>query len=322
MANTISEQQRLALKMAAQWFATLCAGEVTPQQHARWQQWLQQHDDHRWAWQRVESLQGQLKSMPGHFGYQTLNHSHQQARLTRRRVLKTLLVLLGVGSSWQLWQSPVGSRLRADYTTGTGQFRSVKLEDGSQLSLNTASAVTVHFTPQQRLIRLEQGEIAIATAKDPQRSRPFLVQTSQGIVRALGTEFTVRERGNITELAVQEQAVEVTLSGKPGLTQRVEQGKILRFTDREFEPITPLDPNSNAWTRGILSVSNRRLSEVIEEIARYRHGVLTCDSSVADLRVTGTFPLADTDKLLHLLTRTLPIKIQSATRYWLKVTAA
>lgn len=322
MDNRISEPQRVALKMAAQWFATLCAGEVTPQQQAKWQQWLQQHDDHRWAWQRVESLQGQLQSMPGHFGYQTLKQAHQEARLTRRRVLKTLLVLLGVGSSWQLWQSPVGTRLRADYTTGTGQFRRVELEDGSQLSLNTASAVTLDYTPQQRLIRLQQGEIAIATAKDPQLSRPFLVQTSQGMLRALGTKFTVRERGELTELAVQEHAVEVTLSGQPGKIQRVEQGQLLRFTGSEFEPISALDPASDSWTRGILSVSNRRLAEVTEEIARYRQGILICDSSVADLRVTGTFPLADTDKLLRLLTKTLPIKIQSTTRYWLRVTAA
>ncbi|HBH65118.1 MAG TPA: iron dicitrate transport regulator FecR, partial [Erwinia persicina] len=105
----VSDRQKLALKMAAHWFATLCAGEITPQQSAKWQAWYQQHEDHRWAWQRVESLQGQLKNIPGHLSYQTLHQAQQSAHLTRRRVLKSLLVLLGVGgTSWQLWQSPLG----------------------------------------------------------------------------------------------------------------------------------------------------------------------------------------------------------------------
>ena len=319
LSASLSEQQKLALKMAAQWFATLCADALTPQQSSKWQQWYQQDEIHRWAWQRVESLQGQLQSMPGHFSYQTLNHAHQQAGLNRRRVLKTLLALLGVGSSWQLWQSPLGTGLRADYHTATGEWRSVRLEDGSQLSLNTASAVTLSFSAEQRLIHLDQGEIAITTASD---RRPFLVQTRQGMLRALGTQFTVRDWGKITGLTVQQHAVEVTLANATGTTQRVNEGESLRFSETAFEPIMPVSPGSDSWINGTMTVSHRRLADVIDEIARYRHGVLTCDRSVADLRVTGTFPLRDTDRLLKLLAQTLPIKIQSSTRYWLRVTAA
>lgn len=322
MHEQVSDQQKQALKMAAHWFATLCAGEITPQQSSKWLQWYQQHEDHRWAWQRVESLQGQLKSMPGHLGYQTLNQAHQNAQLTRRRVLKSLLVLLGVGgTSWQLWQSPTGVGLRSDYHTGTGEQRMVRLDDGSQLQLNTASAVQIAFNTQQRLLHLNQGEIAITTAKDAQQ-RPFLVATREGILRALGTEFSVRQWENQTQLTVQKHAVEVTLNANPQQILRVPEGQTLRFSAQAFEPLRALTPGDISWTSGLLSVSNRRLAEVIAEVARYRHGMLSCDASAADLRVSGTFPLQDTDRLLRVLAQTLPIKIQTISRYWVKVSAA
>ncbi|ROR13358.1 ferric citrate uptake sigma factor regulator FecR [Erwinia sp. JUb26] len=317
MTERVSEQQRQALKMAAGWYATFCAGDTTAQQHARWQQWLQQHEDHRWAWQRVESLQNQLQTLPGHLGYQTLNQAH----LTRRRVLKSLLVLLGVGSGWQLWQSPLGLSLRADYSTGTGEMRSVRLSDGSQMTLNTASAVQVEFTGSQRTVHLQRGEIAITTAADAQQ-RPFRVATADGVLRALGTEFSVRLWPHATELSVQQHAVEVTLADESQQKQVVQQGQTLRFGRSAFGELLPLAADSSSWTRGLLSVSNRPLGEVIAEVARYRHGMLICDDSAADLRVSGTFPLQDTDRLLAVLAQTLPIKIQTASRYWVKVSAA
>lgn len=317
MAERVSEQQRQALKMAASWYATFCAGDTTAQQHARWQQWLQQHEDHRWAWQRVESLQNQLQTLPGHLSYQTLN----QANLTRRRVLKSLLVLLGVGSGWQLWQSPLGLSLRADYSTATGEMRSVRLSDGSQMTLNTASAVQVEFTGSQRTIHLQRGEIAITTAADAQQ-RPFRVATADGMLRALGTEFSVRLWPDATELSVQQHAVEATLADDELQQRVVQQGQTLRFSRSSFGEILPLVANSSSWTRGLLSVSNRPLGEVIAEVARYRHGMLLCDDSAAELRVSGTFPLQDTDRLLAVLAQTLPIKIQTLSRYWVKVSAA
>ncbi|PRD15736.1 ferric citrate uptake sigma factor regulator FecR [Pantoea coffeiphila] len=317
MAERVSEQQRQALKMAANWYATFCAGDTTAQQHARWQQWLQQHEDHRWAWQRVESLQNQLQTLPGHLSYQTLN----QANLTRRRVLKSLLVLLGVGSGWQLWQSPLGLSLRADYSTATGEMRSVRLSDGSQMTLNTASAVQVEFTGSQRTIHLQRGEIAITTAADAQQ-RPFRVATADGMLRALGTEFSVRLWPDATELSVQQHAVEATLADDALQKQVVQQGQTLRFSRSSFGEVLPLVANSSSWTRGLLSVSNRPLREVIAEVARYRHGMLICDDSAAELRVSGTFPLQDTDRLLAVLAQTLPIKIQTLSRYWVKVSAA
>lgn len=314
MNNALTDARRQALRSASHWYAVLSGERVSPQQEARWQQWYEQNGDHQWAWQQVENLRSQMSSIPGNLASRTLNDT----RLTRRHVLKGVLLLLGAGEGWLLWQSETGEGLRADYRTATGAVSRQRLEDGTQLTLNTKSAVDVRFETQQRVVRLWFGEIAIATAKDPLQ-RPFRVLTRQGQLTALGTEFTVRQQAHTTWLAVQQHAVEVVLADDPTQKCIVRAGQSLQFSAETLGEITPLDDEQTSWTQGVLSFSDKPLGEIIAKLSRYRNGVLRCDPGVAGLRLSGTFPLDNTDMVLSVIAKTLPVKIQSMTRYWVSI---
>ena len=318
MSHTLTPEQRQALKMAAQWFALLCDENVTEHQRQQWQAWHQQNEDHRWAWQRVEALQSQLQGVPGKFSYRTLDQAGRQSTLDRRTLLKSLLLLLGVGGSWLGFQSPLGRELRADYRTATGEIKPIVLSDGSQLVLNTASAVDVRYSAEKRLILLYNGEISLITGRD---DRPFWVESRQGAMRALGTHFLVRENDDQTQLTVLEHAVEAQLAQFPQEKRRVNAGEQISFSAAAFGQQQAAG-NGDSWTRGVLSVSQWRLDQVLAELARYRHGRLDCDPGIAGLRVSGSFPLREPDRALLLLSQTLPIRLQSFTRYWLKVVPA
>lgn len=318
MSHTLTPEQRQALKMAAQWFALLCDENVTEHQRQQWQAWHQQNEDHRWAWQRVEALQSQLQGVPGKFSYRTLDQAGRQSTLDRRTLLKSLLLLLGVGGSWLGFQSPLGRELRADYRTATGEIKPIVLSDGSQLVLNTASAVDVRYSAEKRLILLHSGEISLITGRD---DRPFWVESRQGAMRALGTHFLVRENDDQTQLTVLEHAVEAQLADFPQEKRRINAGEQISFSAVAFGQQQAAG-NGDSWTRGVLSVSQWRLDQVLAELARYRHGRLDCDPAIAGLRVSGSFPLKEPDRALLLLSQTLPIRLQSFTRYWLKVVPA
>ncbi|HGL6119221.1 TPA: DUF4880 domain-containing protein [Klebsiella pneumoniae] len=154
--------------------------------------------------------------------------------------------------------------------------------------------------------------------KDAQQ-RPFRVLTRQGQLTALGTEFTVRQQDNFTQLDVQQHAVEVLLASAPAQKRIVNAGESLQFSASEFGAVKPLDDESTSWTKGILSFSDKPLGEVIATLSRYRNGVLRCDPAVAGLRLSGTFPLKNTDAILNVIAQTLPVKIQSITRYWINI---
>ncbi len=318
MSHTLTPEQRQALKMAAQWFALLCDENVTEHQRQQWQAWHQQNEDHRWAWQRVEALQSQLQGVPGKFSYRTLDQAGRQSTLDRRTLLKSLLLLLGVGGSWLGFQSPLGRELRADYRTATGEIKPIVLSDGSQLVLNTASAVDVRYSAEKRLILLHSGEISLITGRD---DRPFWVESRQGAMRALGTHFLVRENDDQTQLTVLEHAVEAQLAQFPQEKRRINAGEQISFSAVAFGQQQAAG-NGDSWTRGVLSVSQWRLDQVLAELARYRHGRLDCDPAIAGLRVSGSFPLREPGRALLLLSQTLPIRLQSFTRYWLKVVPA
>ena len=303
MNPLLTDSRRQALRSASHWYAVLSGERVSPQQEARWQQWYEQDQDNQWAWQQVENLRNQLGGVPGDVASRALHDT----RLTRRHVMKGLL-----------WQSETGEGLRADYRTAKGTVSRQQLEDGSLLTLNTQSAADVRFDAHQRTVRLWYGEIAITTAKDAQQ-RPFRVLTRQGQLTALGTEFTVRQQDNFTQLDVQQHAVEVLLASAPAQKRIVNAGESLQFSASEFGAVKPLDDESTSWTKGILSFSDKPLGEVIATLSRYHYGVLRCDPAVAGLRLSGTFPLKNTDAILNVIAQTLPVKIQSITRYWINI---
>jgi len=255
-----------------------------------------------------------------------LNRSRSR-RQSRRRWLGG--VALGLGSvalaglaarQAGLFDSLDGQR----YATGTGDQRRVTLGDGTQLALNTATAVQLQFDADQRLITLERGEIFIDTGRDAisPRHRPFLVQTAQARLQALGTRFAVRQQAGVTRLSLLEGRVAVdTGQGTrtvivPGETVEIDAGGNLR---RQATAAAAMDPT--AWLDGTLVTRDMRLGDVVAEMARYRHGWLYCEDGVASLKVSGVFQLRDGEAALESLAQALPVRIEQRTRFWVRVTA-
>ena len=69
----------------------------------------------------------------------------------------------------------------------------------------------------------------------------------------------------------------------------------------------------------MLAVHDMRTGRFLAELSRYRHGRLGCSADVADLRLSGIFPLADTEAVLETLPHLLPVAVHRFTRYWVDV---
>jgi len=306
---------RASLEAAAEWYAALReAGPESPV-HAAHGTWLHQDPEHRRAWARIEKLNAALEGAPAGIVQPTL----KQARAARRQTFKLLLAVVGLGALLGGWlQTPWHQRLTADHYTATGERSAVRLDDGSLLELNTASAVDVHFDDERRRIHLEQGEIRVTTAADD-AARPFIVTTGQGRVRALGTRFLVRQDEDATRVTVMEHAVAIRPAAAPELATRVDTGFRARFTGQRVGRIEPIAGHPAAWTRGQLIASDWPLGRFLDELARYHEGVLSYDEAAAGLRLSGAFHLHDTDAVLDNLAATLPVRIRRFTPYWTRV---
>ena len=80
-----------------------------------------------------------------------------------------------------------------------------------------------------------------------------------------------------------------------------------------------LEANGGAWVDGYLVAERMRLGDFLAELDRYRPGLLRCDPAVAGIRLSGSYPLADTDRVLAMLQDSLPVTVQRRTRYWVTV---
>lgn len=203
--------------------------------------------------------------------------------------------------------------------TAVGQQRTLTLEDGSTVQVNTGTAVTVHFTPRKREVRLADGEARFTVAHNP--DRPFIVTTPQACVRAVGTVFNVQVGGHRTAIAVLEghvrvfgRAEEMEVSQSPVLNRQTprflrpaqdlyqgeraavsERGSILRNAGPSIERVS-------AWTRRQLVFRDEPLSDLVAEFNRYHDKKLRiADPGLAGFRVSGTFDAYDLPSLMQYL---------------------
>lgn len=316
---------------AAEWLTLLMSGDASEQERQAWHQWRAAHADHERAWQHIEIITGHIKVLQPDAVYQTLSPfvSHDGVpHLHKRRKVLEFLMLGGIVSTTGLFASRTQTfqQLVADYKTGTGEQRSFVLDDGTQITLNTASSVELDFTSKYRLVRLVAGEALITTghASGAQvtEDRPFIVQTAQGRIRALGTQFTVRQHDGHTQVAVLESAVEVSPHNGGAVTVRIQSGEQASFTLNTITTTQPLAEQTIAWSRGQILADNLRLGDFVADLNRYRPGVLRCDPAVADLRLSGVFPLQDIDRILATLSQVLPVQVVKRTGYWVTIQAA
>ncbi|MBD9439649.1 FecR domain-containing protein [Pseudomonas sp. PDM04] len=311
---SLSAGELKAIAAAARWYARLRSGVATDSDRAAWNAWLLADPLNHQAWQRMASVGEQMNSVPGALASPTL----RSADRSRRQVLRSLVVMASAGSlGWLGWRSETSQNLLADFRTAVGERREFRLADGSSLLLNTDTSVNLRFDGRQRSLQLLWGEMLVTTAVDAAQ-RPFKVMTRQGEVLALGTRFIVRSLDQGGEVAVLEHAVEVTAAGG-GPSVRLEAGQSMAFNALSLGPVRRNDASTGAWQRGSIIAIDRPLTELLADLSRYRPGVLRCDSRIAQLKVSGAFPVDNTDLALAALESGFSLKISRLSRYWVTV---
>ncbi|MGJ7565326.1 FecR domain-containing protein [Variovorax sp. GB1R11] len=309
------------LDEAAEWLMRLHDSAVTEADRRACAHWCQSHPDHARAWARAELLMNKLGGLPPALAMPSLARPLQSARSARdggrRAAVGRLAALLAaVPAGWLGWQLASERGWTAEHRTATGERRELRLADGSRLVLNTASAIDVSFDGAQRLVVLHAGEILIATAPDPGTAhRPFRVATGHGTMEALGTRFSVRKEDGATRIAVLEGAVRI--APRAAASRVLPAGQQARFRADAIDAFTAADEAGVAWAQGMLLADGMRLADFAAELSRYRPGALQCDAAVGNLRISGAFPLEDTDRVLRMLVSTYPVDAVTRLRgYW------
>jgi transmembrane sensor len=303
-----------ALEQAAEWLVRLQDG-ASSDERAACEQWRSSDPQHALAWERAQRLLDKLGTLPPELAMPVLNRAPDSAR--RAAVTRIVALMLTLPAGWAGWRYAQAQPWSGDMHTAVGEQRMVTLDDGTSVTLNTASAIDVRFTRSERRIVLRTGEFLVRSGHAPD-NRPLRVSTAEGMLQPLGTLFNVRRHACSTDLAVLEGAVRITPADAADEALVIDAGSQTRFNARHIAPIRATDPAMTAWTTGMLLADQMRLDALVAELSRYRNGLVRVDPAVAALRVSGAFPIADGERTLDMLVSTYPLDaVQRLRGYWI-----
>ena len=246
--------------------------------------------------------------------------THQPALPDRRRWFAAVAVVAAVAAvaavgtiaglrGFNGWKS---------YATGIGGREEIALLDGTVVELNTNTRLRTRLTSSRRDIMLTRGEALFRVAHDPTRS--FYVIAGGTVVRAVGTEFSVRIRdaGQVDVLVSAGRVAVGTADAAGGAsptpmassevtadeTASV-QGRSISLRRFAAKDLT----RKLAWTTGHLAFQGETLVEAIQEFNRYNQLRITIgDPSIDELQVGGTFLTTDPGSFVAALQRSFGIQ--------------
>ncbi|PNU02129.1 FecR family protein [Novosphingobium guangzhouense] len=292
---------------AARWAVEQDAG-LTDEGIAALEQWLGSDSRHppafekaRAAWRfmghpaiRSEVAQRRL-SEPPLPGYPPVGRPGGKRKWIAPAIAASIaLVVVGTIRDWP-------TALQSDAMTATGEQRTLTLADGSQVRLNTDSAISIDYQTDRRIVHVLKGEAAFSVARDPQR--PFSVEAKGGSTTALGTRFIVDRHADTTQVTVTQHSVRVAAPGFGASTAIVKEGQSVAYGKSGIGSIHAIDANAaSAWTRKRLVFVDQPLRDVVAELNRYHPGfIVIIGTDLGDRRVSGIFrtnnPVAALDTL-------------------------
>jgi transmembrane sensor len=300
-----SVQARQVVRAAAQWLALMESGYANEQDRAQLQSWRDSHSSHEQAWQKAQLLRQRFADLPSALAMASLDRPQASRRTVLKRAVGAVALL---PTGWLISRQLPLDNWGADLRTATGESKKVPLADGSSVQLNTASAVDVDL--KNRRLNLVDGEIALNVPG----TSPLTILTRFGQVTVSQSEVCVRQGQTGCRVSVFRGTVQLQPLHGPGFLLR--GGQQVSLQAAGAGAVEPFDVLAPGWRDGVLMAQNQPLGDFLRELSTYRPGVLRWEPALESLRITGSFRLEDTDRILALLALSLPLEVHSRTRYW------
>jgi transmembrane sensor len=270
--------------------------------------WAARSPQHQKAWARVAEIHG----MTGRILTEQRGISERAGKVSRRTLIvggAAGLSALAAGT----WYFEGALRIaKADYRSATAEIRTVRLGDGSVITLGPESAIAVNYSTARRSVELLSGMGYFEVARDP--ARPFSVLAGELSATALGTAFDVSADAGFISVSVDHGIVEARSEGS-----RSDAGEKLNAGDWiTLDPSTRGITRGNrdasqiaAWRTGLLIAERESVAAMIAKISRWQPGsVVIADPGLGGRMVSGVFDLSDPIRALEAVVRPFGARVR------------
>lgn len=243
---------------AKDWLILLTSGRATVADAQALRQWCAQSPEHARAFEQAKGLWQQLQPAARHI--QAPRHLGRRAFLGGAIAASAAFFLVRA-------TVPGGfSGLGADYVTEVGEQRRIDLAEGVSLELNTQTRI--NRRDGERQLELLSGEVEVRTSA----LAPFKVKAGAGWLSASEARYNLRNTDQNVCVTCLEGTLQADVQGRRIL---VGPGRQLTWnSERVGTPQAADTASVIAWRQQILVFNDATLSSVIDEINRYRPGML------------------------------------------------
>ncbi len=255
------------------------------------------------AWQRADRLSALKQSPP--------ENAHGARRRFKFRFGSFaagfgVLTVLGIAAAVYPW-----SPREQVYATAIGGHKTLTLDGGSQIELNTNTVLRVSMNGAPRKVFLDKGEAYFQIRHDA--SHPFVVMVAGHRVTDLGTKFAIRnETGHVRVTMVQGR---VQFGGADNSVRPatltpgdvlVATGDAVSVTRKQVAKLTA----ELGWRQGVLVFDSTALSDAVNEFNRYnRTKLVVADSAAARMPIDGKFRAHDVTAFTFLVQSVLGLHV-------------
>jgi transmembrane sensor len=319
--SSVQDRRQRARAEASAWIVRLHGAQRTPELEAGFRRWLGANPDNAAEFERVTAV---WESAPhaSIAGLPRVVVRHASPNPRRFAIAATLLLFVATAAflAYRLEQDP-------EYVTSIGEQRSVPLDDGSRIALNSNSRVQIEFTTDKRTVRLLRGEAFFEVAHN--KERPFVVIAGDSEVTAVGTAFEVRYESEHVDVTLVEGKVNVTSkaeqlgnpvggsSSRAGVREPHSTGYAMTAGERvriakgaPAKVDAPRVDAVTAWRRGEVMLDDTPLPDAVAEMNRYSKNPLIINgSSIATLRVSGIYHTGDSEGFAQTVARLYGLQV-------------
>lgn len=193
--------------------------------------------------------------------------------------------------------------------TALGETRIVSLSDGSVMTLNTLTRVSLRMTEALRDVRLLAGEAIFDIVGDS--ARPFIISAKEAQVEAWQASLVVKALTSAPVEVLVRAGQAIAGAGQSRILLEANTRSTFRGGDAiEATVLRPVEiEDSLVWREGRVKFEDISLGQAAAEFRRYSDIEMVVPASVANLRINGLFVANDPVSFAKAAAATLEIGV-------------
>lgn len=315
----------LLSEQAAAWFVRLVANDLSLRERREYLAWLKASGRHVEALLDIyryhgygrkaklnnrESADGDAESKVIQFSPRGVAAApYRQVPRQRSPLWRTAAVVAGLAFTVVIAYVAKTAYFDQRLVTGPSEWDQTLLADGSVLRVGPNTKIRWYLSDQQRTLMLSRGEAVFEVAKDP--LRPFIVTTTVGDVRAVGTEFGVSLVDASTavvtvahgKVAVSKPNQGRFLANGTGAIADLVANQQLTLSGDGVQPLKEVDADRELqWASGYYEFRGEKVKQAVAEFnRRNRMQVVLTDPSVGEISMPFTTVRLDDPETFALM---------------------